>query len=578
MIDARQEIMRLAALLEGGHPAQLEHEARLFLQADPDSALGWQLLAHALGRQGKDPLGAWQKATACNPDDGIAHNNLGNTYARRGLLDAAAGCYRRAITLRPDLADAHANLALCLIGLARDEEAIPALHCALELDPGNVEARLNLAAAQRRIGQLEAAAVSCRAALAQNPRLVPALTGLATVLRLQRRSTEAIAACERALALEPAATAPLTVLADTLADEGRFADAEAIYRRCIDLEPHAVTAWTGLAQLRRFSVADSAWLRGAQRLAEAGLPARQEMHLRHALGKYCDDVGDYDAAFSHYRRANELARHCGPAHDRAALSRAVDHVMRLLDGDWIARMRGRGNDSPRPVFIVGMLRSGTTLAEQILASHGSVHGAGELSYWGKAWTALGAAPDGDTLRRLADDYLVRADALSPTALRIVDKMPTNFLVLGLIAAALPRARFIHLRRNPLDTCLSIYFQHFEAVNTYTNDLGDLAHYAQLYRRLMQHWRTVVPAGTVLDIDYEDLVADVGTTARRMVEFIGLPWEPQCLDYHRSSRSVVTASRWQVRQPIYRGSVGRWRHYEKFIGPLAALREERPGAS
>jgi len=576
MIDVRQDIMRLAALLDSGQHAELEVGSRRLLEAAPRSALAWQLLALALGRQGKDPLGAWQSAAECAPEDPVAHNNLGNTYARRGMLETAAQCYRRAISLQPDLPGADANLALCLIGLARDDEAIAALQRALQLEPENLEARVNLAGAQRRVGQLESAAANYREAIAANPRLVPALTGLATVLRLQRRTGEATQACDRALALDPQLTAALAILAEVHADEGRFAAAEALYRRCIALEPNAVTAWAGLAQLRRMTADDADWLQGAQRLADGGLPARQELQLRHALGKYCDDVGNYDAAFGHYQRANALARRCGPVHDRGALTRAVDHVVESLDAGWISRMQGSGRDSARPVFIVGMLRSGTTLAEQILASHGAVHGAGELSYWGKAWTALGTAPDAVALQRLADAYLARLAGLSQEAQRVIDKMPTNFLVLGLIAAALPRARFIHLRRNPLDTCLSIYFQHFEAANTYTNDLGDLAHYTLEYRRLMRHWATILPAGAVLDIDYEDLVADVETAARRMVEFIGLPWDPQCLEFHRSSRSVVTASRWQVRQPIYRGAVDRWRHYEKFIAPLAALRRDPGG--
>jgi hypothetical protein len=155
---------------------------------------------------------------------------------------------------------------------------------------------------------------------------------------------------------------------------------------------------------------------------------------------------------------------------------------------------------------------------------------------------------------------------------VVDKLPTNFLFLGLIHAALPGARIIHLRRHPIDTCLSIYFQHFEAANTYTNDLGDLAHYYGEYRRLMAHWRSVLPQGVILEVPYEGLVADLATWVRRMLEFIGAPWDERCLDFERAARPVVTASKWQVRQKLFASSVGRWRHYERFVTPLMSLLE------
>jgi hypothetical protein len=238
----------------------------------------------------------------------------------------------------------------------------------------------------------------------------------------------------------------------------------------------------------------------------------------------------------------------------------------------------------RPVFIVGMLRSGTSLAEQILASHPAVFGAGELTFWGAASAAniAGAAAvnasaidiSDAALVRLGEDYLRLLHGLSADALRVVDKLPTNFLFLGLIHAALPHARIIHMRRNPIDTCLSIYFQHFEAANTYVNDLEDLAHYYREYRRLMRHWRTVLPAGVMLEVPYEGLVLDLPVWSRRLLDFIELPWDPRCLDFHQTARTVVTASRWQVRQKISTSSVERWRHYEKYIGPLKSLLESR----
>jgi hypothetical protein len=220
--------------------------------------------------------------------------------------------------------------------------------------------------------------------------------------------------------------------------------------------------------------------------------------------------------------------------------------------------------SPRPVFIVGMPRSGTSLAEQILASHPSVFGAGELPFWTDAAAAYAAAT-GEDMQNLAatlgKDYLRRLDELSTDALRVVDKMPANFLHLGLIHDALPHARIIHLQRNPRDTCLSIYFQHFKTGLDYANDLEDLTNYYLEYLRLMEHWHDVLPESVLLDVPYEGLVGTQETWSRRMLEFIGLPWDAACLDFHRTERRVMTASKWQVRQKISSASVGRWRHYQ-----------------
>jgi hypothetical protein len=327
---------------------------------------------------------------------------------------------------------------------------------------------------------------------------------------------------------------------------------------------------------------DAAWLNAVQRLVGQGLPPQRELLLRFALGKYFDDLSDFDQAFQNYRRANDLAKRCGPVHDRTVMGRTIDLLIRSHDQKWIDRPRSAANPSTRPVFIVGLLRSGTTLVEQILASHPDVFGAGELTFW-SAQTAAVISHASDVksasidmndaaLAGLGNDYLELLQHLSADALRVVDKFPTNFLFLGFVYAALPHARIIHMRRSPIDTCLSIYFQHFEAANTYANDLEDLAHYYREYRRLMQHWRTVLPSGAMLEVPYENLVDDPAGWCRTMLDFIGVPWNSRCLDFHQTARTVVTASRWQVRQKIGTSSVGRWRNYEKFVGPLKSLLE------
>ncbi|HEY4970797.1 MAG TPA: sulfotransferase, partial [Steroidobacteraceae bacterium] len=354
-------------------------------------------------------------------------------------------------------------------------------------------------------------------------------------------------------------------------DHGRFDEAEDLLRKALAIDPELPEALASLATLRKMSPADSPWRDAAERVLARGLPVSHAINLHHALGKYYDDVDDRDAAFQHHRRGNELARHSRLRYDRAEMTQRVTRTLAAFDRDvFAAALRSGGLGSERPVFVVGMPRSGTSLTEQILASHPEVHGAGELLYWifaADAERAVTAEKRAATIAELGRAYLKGLATQAPDASRVVDKLPVNFRNIGLIHAALPGARFIHLERNPLDTCLSIYFQGFSAAHPYATDFGDLAHYYHEYRRLMAHWRAVLPPQTLLDVRYEGLVDDPEGWSRRMLAHIGLPWDPRCLEFHRTHRPVLTASNWQVRQPISKGSVDRWRRYERFIGPL-----------
>jgi tetratricopeptide (TPR) repeat protein len=571
------EVSRLAVKIHAGRFGELETDARRLVRRYPQSGLAWQILGLSLWRQGKDSLPALERAAQHLPADAEAHSNLGNALRTAGRAEDAAAAHRRALAIKPDYAEAHNNLGSALQDLGRNEEAAASYARAIELKPALTMAHVNLGGVLRDLGQPDAAEARFRQALALQPKAAEIHHNLAVVLKLQNRIAEAETSCRGALEQNPRLVPALVFLARLRAERGEFAEAQSLFERALSIDPESPQAWSGIPALRRMTRSDAAWIAAALPLADRCPVPRQEVHLRYAIGKYFDDIMDFPQAFSHYRRANELTKSYAAKHDRAHLTRFVDRIIRRHDRAWIERMCKDSAPAGRPVFIVGMPRSGTTLAEQILASHPAVFGAGELPFWGI--TLANSLADSRTEdahpASLAHDYRRLLENRSTEALRVIDKMPTNFLALGLIHAALPDARIIHLRRNPIDTCLSIYFQDFETAYSYANDLGDLAHCYGEYRRVMSHWRSVLPQNTILEVPYEGLVGHQELWSRRMLEFIELPWDPACLNFHQSRRTVSTASSWQVRQPLNNSSVERWRHYEPFLGPLFDLASSGP---
>lgn len=569
------------ALLEVGRLDDAVASFRRALEIRPDYADVHNNLGNALRSLGRldDAVACYERSLQSNPDQADVHNNLGNALLSLGRADEAAASYRRALELEPAYAAVHNNLGHALLARGRLAEAMASCHRALEIKPDFAEAHNNLGNVLLNIGRLDDAEASYRRALEIKPDFADAHSNLGIALRLQGRTAQAEASCRRALELNPALAPAITVLADAQADKGQFAAAEDLYRRAIAIEPDLAEAWAGIAYLRKMTGDDAPWLAEAQRIVAKNPAPRKEVLLRYAIGKYFDDVKDFDQAFLHYQRANELTKLHRIKHDRQQLTQFIDELIQSYGREWVDQARIHGAASARPVFIVGVPRSGTSLAEQILASHPAVFGAGELTFWNIASaTYQSTAPRGEViasiLSKLSTDYLRLLEEFSADALRVVDKMPTNFMFLGLIHAALPNARIIHMRRNPIDTCLSIYFQDLSAILSCANDLGDLAHYYAEYVRVMQHWHSILPAGAILDVPYEGLVDDQEAWSRKMLEFVGLPWDPKCLDFHQSSRSVVTASKWQVRQKISQSSVERWRNYAKHVGPLLTLLEQR----
>jgi tetratricopeptide (TPR) repeat protein len=611
-----------AALRDQGRWEEALNALRRALALQPDNVEALVDAADALrslGRSG-EAIPLYQKALGLDPRLLDAQNNLGNAYLEIGRFDAAAACYRRALEIEPDDARVWCNLGGAQNRLGQREQAAASYTRALKLDPRNVEAHEDLADVLHELGarreaaslyaravelapdradihfrlantlfelrRLDESAASCRRVLELDPRHAPAHLGLGVVLRAQRRPVEARASCEAALSVDPDHVEALSLLAELHADRGEFVEAEALFRRALDIDPGFSFAYSGIATHRKMTRDDAGWLEGAQQLLTRELPLEHAIALRYALGKYFDDVGQFDDAFGHYRMANELTKRRGAVYEGGKLEERIDAIIRSFDAAGIRGSPAGAADSERPVFVVGMPRSGTSLIEQILASHPDVFGAGEVSFWDAAFLAHrnagGAGKGGDgavragLMTEMAGEYLRRLTQGAGAALRVVDKMPANFLYLGLIHAAFPRARIIHVRRHPIDTCLSIYFQNFFNRDPYANDLVNLAHYYREYLRITDHWRKVLPAAALLEVPYEALLGDQEGWTRRMLEFIGLPFDPRCLEFHRTDRVVITASKWQVRQKISAASAGRWRHYEKYVAPLLPLIDS-PGA-
>jgi tetratricopeptide (TPR) repeat protein len=565
------------ALRDSGHSDDALASYRRALEIKPDFAEAHCNLGNALRRRRQLPaaVASYRRALAIKPNFAQAHNNLGNALGDLGQLDDAVSCYCRAIEIKPDFAEAHSNLGNALRDLGRLHEALGSYGRALEIKPELAEAHNNLGNVLLDLMRLNEAAASYRRALALRPDYVHAHIAQAMVLRQQGRTAEAEASCLRGLDIAPDSAEGIAFLAEIHADKGDFAEADALFKRALAIDPDLPAAWAGLVRYRRMGDGDSSWLDAAQRVAAKALPVRQEINLRYAIGKYFDDVKDYEQAFHSYRLANELTKRYGAKLDKSQLTWQVGRTMHRYDKGWLSHARIPCAGSERPIFVVGMPRSGTTLVEQILASHPMVFGAGELPFWNDAAASYESSESDSTadagrLPALAQTYLRHLRDASDAALRVVDKMPTNYVNLGLIHAALPNARIIHMRRNPIDTCLSIYFQNFSISHAYANDLEDVAHYFTEYVRLMGHWRATLPEGAILDVSYEGLIDDQEAWSRRMLEFVDLPWDPRCLDYHQTTRTVITPSRWQVRQKISSRSRGRWRNYESHVGPLRHL--------
>ncbi len=435
-------------------------------------------------------------------------------------------------------------------------EAVRCFRWLTENGHGRADPWFNLALAEEQLGHFDQAIAAFREALERGADNAPAVRArLGGALAAAGKDDEARTAIEAALSEDPECVEALLALGMLELSAGSMETALDRFRQCVQVRPDCAEAWQQILESRKLEDANDPDLEAVRGLwARANLPAESRERLGFALAKACDDLGLYDEAFGYLREANSLKHRRLPGFDRDAWAREC--ADRLASARHPAAARSRRNPvTVVPIFVIGLPRSGTTLVDQILTSHPRVAGVGELPFFEGCEDREDGALRADYLDRLADTG----------AKFVTNKYPANFRHLPLIRRLFPEARVVHVVRHPVDTCLSIFFQDFPTGNLYANDLEDIAAYYRGYRALTEAWAG--RGSGVFEVRYESLTADLESNTHRLLAYCGLPWAPECLDFHANPRPVATLSRWQVRQPIYATSAGRWRHYEAHIGPL-----------
>ncbi len=500
-------------------------------------------------------------------------------HHRNGELEQAEQAYREILRQDPGNVSALRLLGLLAMDAEHYRDAAVLLERAVQLAPDFRAAWLDLGRAQTEIYELDAAVSSYRRTIALEPNRVSGHIGLANALARSSRTADAVAAYERAAAINPEHAQTYLGLGNVLKTIGRQADAIAAYRRGIALRPAFAELYWSLSNLKTFRFAPAEIAAMEAQLASPTLGDEPATHLCFALGKAREDAGHFDEAFELFRRGNALRR-AREHYDPVYTEEIGERIRAVFTSDLLSRNAGSGFHDAAPIFIVGLPRSGSTLIEQILASHHLVEATFELPEAGRLTKFIdrehpgrrGGYPeairelDARQLEALGQRYAAETRRYRAGAPFFVDKMPNNFPTIGLLHLALPNARFIDARRHPLDSCLSCFKQLFARGQSFTYDLVELGEYYLEYLRMMAHWDSVLP-GRVLHVQYEDIVADLEAQTRRLLAHCGLPWDDACLRFHETERAIRTASSEQVRRPIYADAVGFWRNYEQQLAPL-----------
>ncbi|HLY57231.1 MAG TPA: sulfotransferase [Stellaceae bacterium] len=539
--------------------------------AKPLLARAAQLLRANRPAEAVAPL---REAAELAPANALVHHDLGLAYLEVGRVPEAVAAMQRAVAVDPRYTDAHFRLGIALEKAGDFSAALLAYDRATELLPSLTEAWFRAGAIVYVMGYRDEAIGCFRRAAASGPKTRFGRLGAARALLIENRDAEAEKALRQTLALDPEAAMAHDLLGNLLAEQGRFDEAYDCFARVIAIAPALAGTYYELVRCRRFTPEDGdliARMEAALDLPGLDMPQRHRLHL--AIGKAADDLSDYRRAMEHFDTADTVRRRAAPF-DPAGFDAGVDRLIERCTPALMARAEKLGAADATPILVLGLPRSGTTLVEQILSSHRDVAAAGELPFWparGALWNRM--APDGADapfIAQAASDYLGMLRSYGPTAARVTDKQPFNYLWAGLIHLAFPQATIIHCRREAIDAALSIHQTHFHPNMALPTGGPELVAYIRGYRRVTDHWRRVLPADRFVEVDYETLAAAPEPAIRRIIAACNLAWDESCLHPERNPRTVRTPSKWQTRQPIYRSSVARWKRYEPWLGPLRAL--------
>jgi tetratricopeptide (TPR) repeat protein len=599
---------------------QIERAAQLCRQAlyaDPKCAEALQILGGIAARQGRtqEAETLLRQAATLDPNSYDAARWLTTLLIGRDGGHEAVDFGLAAVRLRPREAEAHVVLGLAALGNGDNAGAIASLQRAIELSPRMSGAYHNLGVAYQRDESFDESIAAFRKAIELSPNVAETYLHLARSFLSKSMADEALECAQKATEMLPSSKSarrlmadaylsavhgpngeahirrlmdehpdsglPHSMLSSRLQEHGDFEQAETSGLRSIELEPVQGHAYYVFVHNRKMREGDRPIAEKMEEVVSLGQLEGGDLRFLHfALGKIYDDLGDYEKAMRNFDLAHgESASPKG----KRRLARAQQHpsrahrFMQLLTKEYLERFDGVGLESAEPIFIVGMPRSGTTLMEQIVSRHSTVGAAGELFFWRDSGRHVVSFAKGklnsDELQMAGRRYLELIRSIAPGMAHVTDKFPSNYVYLGMLQLVFPNAKFIHMRRHPIDTCLSIYMRPFLAVQDLGQSREKIVETYRQYRQSIQHWRETLHPGSFLDVDYERLVQHPEEVTRSVIEYCGLEWEDACLHPEEGDRRVLTFSKWQVRQPVYTTSLERWRRYEPWLGEFHELIEE-----
>ena len=561
-----------------------------------------------------DALLILKKLIKTQPGDAETQHMAGCCYASLKQWNEAKKHLRFSIKIQPNMPQSHYALAGVLKALGQTSESVNSLNNVLKLNNGHTEAYVALANIEIKEGKFANAGKHLQQALKIDPKMSDAYFAFGRLEQERGEHKISVSYYEQAIKHNAKSEKALCAMGNALGNLARKDEAMDFYLKALQVDPNSLESNSSLAILYSFNAEHdkayqlikpmlkkkiyhanlaSAFARSCKHvdrcqesidyiemvLKQADLSNAQIKGLCFSAGKVLDSMGQYDAAFAKYKLGNEAL---GQDYDSTKNVKEISEIIQTFSAELLLKTPVANNNDKRPIFIIGMPRSGTSLTEQILAAHSDVYAAGELEtlfeisrnknlrHTSKELFPFYAEKlNQDEIDNMADTYLKHLDTFSDKASRVTDKMPFNFNLLGLVQILFPAAHIIHCRRNPIDTCLSIYFQDFHEGHKYAKNLADIATYYLQYQRLMKHWQDVLTI-PIFDIQYEDMISNQEDVTKRLLEFCGLEWNEDCLHFYNVKRTIDTASYDQVRQPLYTKSVERWKHYETHLDDLKKI--------